>query len=72
MKIIPSLKGSKPISYWIGVRPYRTNGIRLESEIFGNKIVVHNYGHSGSGVTLSHGCAKEVSEIIEKHKKSNL
>lgn len=26
--------------------------------------IIHNYGHGGSGVTLSYGCAIEVSEIV--------
>jgi D-amino-acid oxidase len=32
-----------------GFRPYRTDGIRIEKD--GN--VIHNYGHGGSGVSLS-------------------
>jgi glycine/D-amino acid oxidase-like deaminating enzyme len=27
--------------------------------------IVHCYGHSGSGVTLSWGCAKDVVEIVK-------
>ena len=39
------------------LRPFRTAGPRLESEEVGRKIVVHNYGHGGSGWSLSWGSA---------------
>ena len=38
-----------------GLRPYRPSGFRVESEKFDNKVVVHNYGHGGGGITLSWG-----------------
>jgi D-amino-acid oxidase len=41
------------------LRPFRPAGPRLESERFGEKTVVHNYGHGGSGWSLSWGCAEE-------------
>jgi glycine/D-amino acid oxidase-like deaminating enzyme len=36
-------------------RPFRPAGPRLEAEKFGAKTVVHNYGHGGSGWSLSWG-----------------
>ncbi|MCX6614395.1 MAG: FAD-binding oxidoreductase, partial [Acidobacteria bacterium] len=36
-------------------RPFRAAGPRLEVERVGEKIVVHNYGHCGSGWSLSWG-----------------
>ncbi len=47
----------------VGLRPYRSRGVRLEAEA-GTRIV-HNYGHGGSGVTLSWGCALEVAGLVE-------
>ncbi|GIL39705.1 FAD-dependent oxidoreductase [Roseiterribacter gracilis] len=38
-------------------RPFRAAGPRLELERVGDKIVVHNYGHGGSGWSLSWGYA---------------
>ncbi len=38
-------------------RPFRAQGPRLEAERFGDKLLVHNYGHGGSGWSLSWGCA---------------
>ena len=40
--------------------------VRLDKEIISDKIVIHNYGHGGSGVTLSWGCAEEVVEIANE------
>jgi D-amino-acid oxidase len=40
-----------------GLRPYRRSGFRVDSERFGEKLLVHNYGHGGAGVTLSWGTA---------------
>lgn len=28
--------------------------------------IIHNYGHGGSGVCLSWGCATEVCDIVQK------
>ena len=36
-------------------RPFRAQGPRIETERIGQKIVVHNYGHGGSGWSLSWG-----------------
>ena len=37
-------------------RPFRSQGPRLDVEKVGPKTVVHNYGHGGSGWSLSWGC----------------
>jgi FAD dependent oxidoreductase len=36
-------------------RPFRAQGPRLDTEKVGSKLVVHNYGHGGSGWSLSWG-----------------
>ncbi len=36
-------------------RPFRAQGPRIEAERIGQKTVVHNYGHGGSGWSLSWG-----------------
>jgi D-amino-acid oxidase len=41
----------------VGLRPYRPSGFRVDAQRFGNKLLVHNYGHGGGGVTLSWGTA---------------
>ncbi|MBU2361555.1 MAG: FAD-binding oxidoreductase [Alphaproteobacteria bacterium] len=39
------------------LRPFRAAGPRIEAETVGDKLVVHNYGHGGSGWSLSWGSA---------------
>jgi D-amino-acid oxidase len=39
------------------LRPFRAAGPRIEAERVGDKTVVHNYGHGGSGWSLSWGSA---------------
>src|SRR5262245_24703755 len=39
------------------LRPFRAAGPRTDVEHVGNKIVVHNFGHGGSGWSLSWGAA---------------
>lgn len=39
----------------VGLRPYRPSGFVVDAQRFGNKLLVHNYGHGGGGVTLSWG-----------------
>ena len=41
----------------VGLRPYRPSGFMVDAKRFGNKLLVHNYGHGGGGVTLSWGTA---------------
>jgi D-amino-acid oxidase len=48
----------------VGLRPFRKSGVRLERERLGDgRSVIHNYGHGGSGFTLSWGCAREVAGL---------
>jgi D-amino-acid oxidase len=48
----------------VGLRPFRRSGVRLEKEkLRAGRTVIHNYGHGGSGFTLSWGCAENVFEF---------
>lgn len=44
-------------------RPFRSIGPRIEAEIAGDKLLVHNYGHGGSGWSLSWGSGAEVVRL---------
>lgn len=43
------------INITVCLRPFRAAGPRLDTEMVGDKLVVHNYGHGGSGWSLSWG-----------------
>lgn len=47
----------------VGLRPFRPSGFRVEREAFGDKVLVHNYGHGGGGITLSWGTAKLAADL---------
>lgn len=74
-EIVPSLDGVNILSDSVGLRPGRKE-VRLElecREINGRKAnIIHNYGHGGSGITLSIGCAEEVAKLISKIGNSKL
>ena len=48
----------------VGLRPYRPDGFVIRHERFGEKIVVHDYGHGGSGMTLCWGTAQMAIESV--------
>ena len=39
----------------VGLRPYRPEGFVVKAERLGKKIIIHNYGHGGAGMSLSWG-----------------
>lgn len=45
-------------------RPFRPAGPRLEAENLDGRTLVHNYGHGGSGWSLSWGCAEEAAALV--------
>jgi D-amino-acid oxidase len=48
----------------VGLRPYRKLGVRLDRDrLRDGRTVIHNYGHGGSGFTLSWGCAQNVAAL---------
>jgi D-amino-acid oxidase len=60
--LVPELAGAEVLAELAGLRPGRPE-VRLEREAL-DVPVVHNYGHGGSGITLSWGCAADVVALL--------
>jgi D-amino-acid oxidase len=62
-KLEPQLEDAEILEHKVGLRPGRP-AIRLELEAGpANVPIIHNYGHGGSGITLSWGCAEETLRL---------
>jgi len=48
----------------VGLRPFRPSGFVVRGEKLGDKLIVHNYGHGGGGVTLSWGTGELAARIV--------
>ncbi len=66
----PRLANARILSAAVGLRPGRA-AVRVEAQTFRDARVVHNYGHGGSGVTLSWGCAREVAQLVRAHSRAD-
>jgi D-amino-acid oxidase len=64
-KLVPALRTATVLSQRVGLRPVRPS-VRLETVAGPEGTLVHCYGHGGSGVTLSWGCAADVLEAVNK------
>ena len=51
----------------VGLRPHRPSGFVLKAEKIDDKLVVHNYGHGGSGMSLSWGTGQMAAELALEH-----
>ncbi len=65
-RLEPRLSGAEVLEDRVGLRPGRPE-IRLEREDGpGGAPRIHNYGHGGSGITLSWGCAEETLRLVQE------
>jgi glycine/D-amino acid oxidase-like deaminating enzyme len=66
----PDIDASQIVKTLVGLRPYRASGFVVRGERIDEKIVIHNYGHGGGGITLSWGSSSlaeaEASNIADK------
>jgi D-amino-acid oxidase len=63
VRLEPALRDARVLAHRVGLRPSRP-AVRLEAERRPGGGIVHCYGHGGSGVTLSWGCADEVLRLV--------
>jgi len=47
----------------VGLRPYRPSGFVLRAERLDGKVLIHNYGHGGSGMSLSWGTGSMAADF---------
>jgi len=59
----PEIAGARVLGHRVGLRPAR-DAVRLEREpLPDGRVLVHNYGHGGAGVTVAWGCAQEAAGL---------
>lgn len=67
--VLPHVKASwdRVIRTTIGLRPYRPAGFMLRADTLDAKTLIHNYGHGGSGMSLSWGTASMAADLAVPH-----
>jgi len=61
--LYPEIAGARVLDHRVGLRPVRDT-VRLEREVLPDgRVLVHNYGHGGAGVTVAWGCAREAAGL---------
>jgi len=51
----------------VGLRPHRDSGFVLKADKLDDKLLVHNYGHGGAGMSLAWGTGLMASEFALEH-----
>ncbi|KAJ5514605.1 hypothetical protein N7463_004157 [Penicillium fimorum] len=50
----------------VGIRPYRSSGMRIEKEVKDGQNIVHAYGITGGGYIFGFGVAREAAKLIDE------
>ncbi|WP_428986481.1 FAD-dependent oxidoreductase [Streptomyces camelliae] len=59
----PEIAAARILAHRVGLRPARS-AVRLERRrLPDGRVLVHNYGHGGAGVTVAWGCAREAAGL---------
>ncbi|MEU2745998.1 FAD-dependent oxidoreductase [Streptomyces collinus] len=62
----PEIAGARVLEHRVGLRPTRP-AVRLERDTLPDgRLLVHNYGHGGAGVTVAWGCAQEAARLASR------
>ncbi|MBL8860773.1 MAG: FAD-dependent oxidoreductase [Planctomycetes bacterium] len=65
-RFFPALGAADVRAVKVGLRPGRP-AVRLEAEVpRPGRVLIHDYGHGGAGVTLAFGCASEVLRLARQ------
>ncbi|MFJ8028977.1 FAD-dependent oxidoreductase [Streptomyces sp. NPDC096032] len=62
-RVRPEIAGARVLAHRVGLRPAR-DAVRLEREpLPDGRVLVHNYGHGGAGITVAWGCARQAAGL---------
>ncbi|MGW0756638.1 FAD-dependent oxidoreductase [Streptomyces sp. NPDC002814] len=62
----PEIAGARVLDHRVGLRPAR-DSVRLEREpLPDGRLLVHNYGHGGAGITVAWGCAEDAAGAVDE------
>jgi D-amino-acid oxidase len=66
---LPAVKASwdRIIRTTVGLRPHRDAGFVLKADRLDDKLVIHNYGHGGAGMSLAWGTGLMAAELAADH-----
>src|SRR5205807_1405597 len=66
---LPPVKASwdRIIRTTVGLRPHRDAGFVLKADKLDDKLLVHNYGHGGAGMSLAWGTGLMAAEFATEH-----
>src|SRR5262245_53690120 len=51
----------------VGLRPHRDSGFVLKPDRLDDKLLIHNYGHGGAGMSLAWGTGLMAAELATEH-----
>ena len=66
---LPPVKASwdRVIRTTVGLRPHRPTGFVLRPDRLDDKLLIHNYGHGGAGMSLAWGTGLMAAEFATEH-----
>jgi len=61
--VLPTISWDRVIRTTVGLRPHRDSGFVVRADRLDDKTVIHNYGHGGTGYSLSWGTAQLATDL---------
>jgi len=67
--VVPPVKASwdRVIRTTVGLRPHRDAGFVIKTDKLDDRLLVHNYGHGGAGMSLAWGTGLMAAEFATEH-----
>jgi glycine/D-amino acid oxidase-like deaminating enzyme len=67
--VVPPVKASwdRVIRTTVGLRPHRDAGFVLKPDKLDDRLLIHNYGHGGAGMSLAWGTGLMAAEFATEH-----